>query len=59
MTPLHYAVLGENTQIVQYLLQNNPDPHIQSLFRRETPLDLAKRKELNEIADLIEKHLLA
>ncbi|KAL9658090.1 hypothetical protein ABK040_013004 [Willaertia magna] len=37
-TPLHYAVINENHNLIQLLLKNNANPNIQDNKRKKTPL---------------------
>ncbi len=51
-TPLHRAVDSENIELVRLLLQYKPDKNHRNRYG-ETPLDLAKKKNLTEISRLL------
>jgi hypothetical protein len=53
-TPLHWAVLSNNPEKVDFLLHQGVD---ESIYNKngETPLELAKKTNKNEVIDLLEK----
>ncbi|WOJ89502.1 ankyrin repeat domain-containing protein [Methylocapsa polymorpha] len=55
-TPLHRAADFNHLNIAEYLLNNGANPNAIDSSLRETPLDVALRKNHKEIAQLLRKH---
>jgi ankyrin repeat protein len=56
-TPLHMAVGEGNAAAVALLLEAGADPHLRTRIDDcETPLEMARRAGLNEIAELLAAH---
>ena len=54
MTPLHYALCINNTQLIEEILKRNPDPYIKD-SNGEDCISLASQKQLELINKFLKK----
>lgn len=52
-TPLHAAVVGNHTEVVQLLLEAQSDPNCRELVRNEPPLHSAARQDTVAVLELL------
>eukprot|EP00746_Dinoflagellata_sp_MGD_P164494 gnl/MRDRNA2_/MRDRNA2_93137_c0_seq1.p1 gnl/MRDRNA2_/MRDRNA2_93137_c0~~gnl/MRDRNA2_/MRDRNA2_93137_c0_seq1.p1 ORF type:complete len:227 (+),score=62.14 gnl/MRDRNA2_/MRDRNA2_93137_c0_seq1:108-788(+) len=62
-TPLHGAVIGGHTEVVELLLEKKADPHVRAIQTKKgkfpedakTALDYAKEEEFDDIVEILQK----